>query len=170
MVNAHQRCHARGKAAGFIQELFVGLLVVCAATAVSAVSAIADSKVVMTDDGPVKGMVVHGVREFLGIPYAAPPVGDLRWQPSQARAPWVQPLDATKFANHCPQVASPFGVAGLTEDCLYLNVFTRHTGDDRGDREASRRRPVMVWIHGGGLTAGASERPLRPHPIGAGGR
>jgi para-nitrobenzyl esterase len=157
MVNTHQRYHARGKAAGFVQELFVGLLVVCAATAVSAVSAIADSKVVMTDDGPVKGMVVHGVREFLGIPYAAPPVGDLRWQPSQAHAPWVQPLDATKFANHCPQVASPFGVASLTEDCLYLNVFTRHTGDDHDDREASRRRPVMVWIHGGSLVVGESD-------------
>lgn len=157
MVNTHQRYHARGKSSGFIQKFFVGLLVICAAAAVSAVSAIADSKVVMTDEGPVKGMVVRGVREFLGIPYAAPPVGDLRWQPSQAHAPWLQPLDATKFANHCPQVASPFGVASLNEDCLYLNVFTLRTADDHADREDSSGRPVMVWIHGGALIAGESD-------------
>jgi para-nitrobenzyl esterase len=157
MVNTHQRYHARGKSSGFIQKFFLGLLVICAAAAVSAVSAIADSKVVMTDEGPVKGMVVRGVREFLGIPYAAPPVGDRRWQPSQAHAPWLQPLDATKFANHCPQVASPFGVASLNEDCLYLNVFTLRTADDHADREDSSGRTVMVWIHGGALIAGESD-------------
>jgi para-nitrobenzyl esterase len=104
-----------------------------------------------TFDGLVRGTVsAAGVREFLGIPYSAAPVGNLRWRPPAPHAPWLQPLDATHFANHCPQPASPFGIASTTEDCLFLNVFTPDTGDIR------ERRPVMVWIHGGALVAGES--------------
>ena len=104
------------------------------------------SPVVFTFDGFVRGTVnAAGVGEFLGIPYAAPPVGALRWSPPVPHAPWFEPLDATEFANHCPQPASPFGIASTTEDCLYLNVFTPNAG------HLSRLRPVMVWIHGGAL-------------------
>jgi para-nitrobenzyl esterase len=105
-----------------------------------------------TFGGLVRGtLTAAGVREYLGIPYAAAPVGNLRWHPPAPHAPWFQPLDATHFANHCPQPASPFGIASTTEDCLFLNVFTPDTGDIR------ELRPVMVWIHGGALVTGESD-------------
>ena len=108
--------------------------------------------VVATADGAVRGMAAGRTDEFLGIPYAAPPVGRLRWRPPQPPARWPGVRDATQFAPHCPQPASPFGLASTSEDCLYLNVFTpaaaRHAG--------GRGRPVMVWIHGGALITGES--------------
>ena len=106
-----------------------------------------------TFSGPVHGTVTAaGVREFLGIPYAAAPVGNLRWRPPVLHLPWFQTLDATHFADHCPQTASPFGIASSTEDCLFLNVFTPEAnGGGIGEL-----RPVMVWIHGGALVDGES--------------
>src|SRR3984957_6043560 len=94
--------------------------------------------VVGTASGAVRGLANGAVDEFLGIPYAAPPVGALRWQPPQPAASWPGVRDATKFAPHCPQSASPFGQASTSEDCLFLNVFTPATGG---------QHPVMVWIH-----------------------
>jgi para-nitrobenzyl esterase len=87
--------------------------------------------------------------EFLGIPYAAPPVGALRWRPPQPAAPWTGIRDATAFAPHCSQPPSGFGVASTSENCLYLNVYT-----PAGAR--TRDLPVMVWIHGGAFIAGES--------------
>jgi para-nitrobenzyl esterase len=107
-----------------------------------------------TFSGPVRGTVTTaGVREFLGIPYAAAPVGNLRWRPPVLHEPWHQTLDATHFANHCPQTASPFGIASTTEDCLFLNVFTPDSNAGR----IPELRPVMVWIHGGALVTGESD-------------
>src|SRR5262245_63794697 len=111
---------------------------------------------VNTSDGPVRGFVKSGVDTFLGVPFAAPPVGNLRWRPPQRPTPWHRPLDATAFGPPCPQVTTLGVVAGpasITEDCLYLNVFTttvRH-GQDQGGGN-----PVLVWIHGGGNVDGAS--------------
>jgi len=120
--------------------------------------------VVETSDGRVRGVSSSGIDRFLGIPYAAPPVGDLRWRPPQPHGRWRGVRDATAFANHCPQVASPFGLPSVTEDCLYLNVFrpARHgeddgEEDDGGHQGRERRRPVMVWIHGGALLVGESD-------------
>jgi len=93
---------------------------------------------------PISGGVVD---EFLGIPYAAPPVGALRWQPPHPAASWSGVRAATQFAPHCPQLAGPFGLASTSEDCLYLNVFTPRAG---------AHHPVMVWIHGGALVTGES--------------
>ena len=62
--------------------------------------------VVKTVEGPVRGLVNNGVYEFKGIPYAAPPTGELRWRPPQPVAHWQEPLDATSFANTCPQVTT----------------------------------------------------------------
>jgi para-nitrobenzyl esterase len=107
------------------------------------------SVTVHTDHGVVRGKVVGGVRQFLGIPYAAPPVAGLRWRPPQPAPAWHGIRDATAFAPHCAQSASPFGVASASEDCLYLNIFT--------PSPARRGAPVMVWIHGGGLVTGESE-------------
>src|SRR5690349_12859070 len=129
---------------------------VAAAPAVSA-SAVAGQTaangrgpVVGTTNGPVRGLASGAVDEFLGIPYAAPPVGALRWRPPQPAARWSGVRDATQFAPHCPQPPTPFGQASTSEDCLFLNVFTP-------SREGNAsHRPVMVWIHGGALVTGES--------------
>lgn len=106
--------------------------------------------VVGTDSGAVRGVATATTDEFLGIPYAAPPVGALRWRPPAPAAHWSGVRDATAFAPHCPQVAGPFGKASTSEDCLYLNVF-------RPARRSGRPLPVMVWIHGGALVTGESD-------------
>jgi len=103
-----------------------------------------------TGNGAVRGLADGAVDEFLGIPYAAPPVGALRWQPPQPAASWSGVRDATQFAPHCPQLPSPFGQASTSEDCLYLNVFTP------SHKQAGSHFPVMVWIHGGALVTGES--------------
>ena len=106
--------------------------------------------VVTTAGGAVRGKTVAATDEFLGIPYAAPPVGALRWQPPRPAAPWHGVRQAVSYAQHCPQPSSPFGAAGASEDCLYLNVFA-----PAGARASNL--PVMVWVHGGSLRTGESD-------------
>jgi para-nitrobenzyl esterase len=110
----------------------------------------ARSPIVRTASGRVQGKTTGAVAEYLGIPYAAPPVGALRWQPPHPAAPWRGVRQATSFAPHCPQPASPFGVASTSENCLYLNVYAPAGA-------ARRDLPVMVWIHGGSLLVGESD-------------
>lgn len=106
--------------------------------------ACASGTTVQTNSGPVCGTVSgNGVREWLGIPYAAPPVGALRWAPPQPSAPWTNTLAATAFGNSC-QTGRPGAVS--SEDCLYLNVW-RPAGGSSG-------LPVLVHIHGGGFFGG----------------
>jgi para-nitrobenzyl esterase len=108
--------------------------------------------IVHVSAGDVQGSRADGVAKFLGIPYAAPPVGDLRWKPPQEAPKWTQTLAATKFANFCPQQQrGVFAAPSQTEDCLYLNIFTP---DAKPSRAA--KRPVMVWFYGGGLFSGES--------------
>jgi para-nitrobenzyl esterase len=109
----------------------------------------ASGPVVGIANGAVRGLASGAVDEFLGIPYAAPPVGALRWQPPQPAASWSGVRDATQFAPHCAQSASPFGQASTSEDCLFLNVFT--------PSHQQAGSPVMVWIHGGALVTGESD-------------
>jgi para-nitrobenzyl esterase len=106
--------------------------------------------VVGTADGQLRGKQAGAVDEYLGIPYAAPPVGPLRWEPPQPAAHWHGIRPAAAFAPHCPQSAGDFGRPSTTEDCLYLNVF-------RPARDTSAGLPVMVWIHGGGFIGGESD-------------
>jgi para-nitrobenzyl esterase len=116
-----------------------------------------DGPLVQTVEGPVRGIVKDGVYEFLGIPYAAPPVGALRWMPPQPVERWRDPLRAAKFANTCAQVTELGVFAGppnINEDCLYLNVFTTRVGNHRG--AGSKGNAVLVWIHGGGNVDGES--------------
>jgi para-nitrobenzyl esterase len=114
--------------------------------------------VVSTAGGAVRGKTVAATDEFLGIPYAAPPVGPLRWRPPQSPKPWHGVRAATSFAPHCPQPSSSFGVASSSENCLYLNVFTP-AGTQRAGTQRARARnlPVMFWVHGGSLRTGAGE-------------
>jgi para-nitrobenzyl esterase len=108
--------------------------------------------IVRTRDGWVRGLYNDAAREFLGIPYAAPPVGALRWRPPQPARPWAGIRNARTPGNNCAQTGSLATGVPFTSDfenCLFLNVYTPK-------RETSRRPlPVMVWIHGGGFTGGA---------------
>jgi para-nitrobenzyl esterase len=108
------------------------------------------SPVVETKEGPVQGFISNGVTEFLGIPYAEPPVGDLRWRPPKDHAPWTNVRKATEFAPTCAMITTLgvfSGPQNNNEDCLYVNVFTP-------DLNPSARLPVIVWIHGGGNVDG----------------
>lgn len=97
----------------------------------------------------------EAVRVYRGIPYAAPPVGDLRWKPPQPVTPWEGILEATKFTPMAPQTYRPnpfwggISESGISEDCLYLNVATPA-------KHKHERLPVLVWFHGGGITTGTS--------------
>ena len=95
------------------------------------------------------------MRQFLGVRYAEPVTLNQRWKPPLPVTPSFVTQDATQFGNHCPQSFSPFGNATLTEDCLFLNVYTPNKagGQDFGRDD---ELPVMVWIHGGALAVGES--------------
>lgn len=99
-----------------------------------------------TAQGPVKGVAVDYGVAFKGIPYAAPPVGDLRFAPPAPPAHHDEVLQADTFGGSCLQPASTFGTAESTEDCLYLNVYAP---------EDAANLPVMVWIHGGAFETGS---------------
>ncbi|MDQ3692063.1 MAG: carboxylesterase family protein [Chloroflexota bacterium] len=103
-----------------------------------------------TAEGPVRGLVRDGYRLFRGIPYAAPPVGERRWQAPQAVTPWTGTLDATESGSPCPQNADPlYGGNAGNEDCLYLEVTVPDTAT------AETPKPVIVWMHGGGFIGAA---------------
>lgn len=104
---------------------------------------------VKISDGSLRGYTANGTSIYLGIPFAAPPVGELRWKPPAPPAKWSGVRDAGAFGDACVQT-NTFGVMAVrstSEDCLYLNVFTPA-------QQSKRLRPVMVWIHGGGLING----------------
>lgn len=110
-----------------------------------------------TTSGPVRGATDVGVDAFKGIPFAAPPVGALRWQPPQPVQAWTAPRDATHYAADCKQLPFPSDAAPLgstpAEDCLYANVW-RPAGV-----KAGAKLPVLVWIYGGGFVNGGSSPP-----------
>ncbi len=109
-----------------------------------------DAPIVNIEGDAVRGVAVAGGYAFRGLPYAAAPTGDLRWQAPHAPAKWKGVRDATQFAPSCPQQPRPVRAARPPdEDCLYLNVSTPAAGHGGG-------RPVLVWIHGGGLTQDAA--------------
>jgi len=118
-----------------------------ASRAVASPASAGANPIVRIDGGLIRGAGVAGAYSFRGLPYAAPPTGNLRWRPPQPAAAWPGVRDATKFGPSCPQstVNNPFLPPGpIGEDCLNLNVYTRTLRDRIG-------RPVLVWIHGGGL-------------------
>lgn len=108
-----------------------------------------------TAQGPVAGQVTDYGIAFRGIPYAKPPVGELRFAPPEPAEGWEATLDATEFGNDCPQSGSAFNsfVDSLNEDCLYLNVYTPAEGENH---------PVLVWIHGGAFVTGSGGASYEP--------
>lgn len=108
------------------------------------------------DSGEVKGAVADGVVAFKGIPFAAPPVGDLRWRAPQPVAAWQGVRDATQYGHDCMQLPFPSDAAPLgttpSEDCLVANVWRP------ADAKATKL-PVLVWIYGGGWVNGGSSPP-----------
>ena len=132
--------------------LLVILLVLAGCGAVAPVGS-SDPAVVRTAAGPVRGRQADGFRVFEGIPYAAAPVGPLRWQPPVAPAPWTAVRDATQPGPRCIQDtrSDPDFGRPTSEDCLNLMVWTPD-GATPGSP-----KPVMVWIHGGGFLNGSSD-------------
>jgi para-nitrobenzyl esterase len=113
---------------------------------------------VRTKQGLVQGMTTGGVEQFRGIPYAAPPIGDLRWKAPTPPAPYAGGTrEATAFPSPCVQNNPPTGFPAPSEDCLYLNIYR-----PAGSTEA-RKMPVLVYVHGGGFGGGtASARDGAP--------
>ncbi|MBD2654741.1 carboxylesterase family protein [Synechocystis sp. FACHB-383] len=108
---------------------------------------------IQVSGGRLIGTVSEGLGSFLGIPYAVPPVGALRWKPPVAGVSWDSSRSATSFGNPCTQYLDTIPVIterqrAPNEDCLYLNVWTPAPGD-------SAKLPVMVWFHGGAFVVGS---------------
>jgi para-nitrobenzyl esterase len=120
--------------------------------------------VIVTQSGSLQGTVSASTITYLGIPYAAAPVGSLRWLPPQPYGNWTGILQATTRGNMCPQVNQSNNTVFGKEDCLFLNVYT-----PLGKNTTKpHNRAVMVWIHGGGLTKGAGS-DYDPTPLVEGG-
>ena len=133
------------------------LLALLATLIVAPAGLIARADSVRVEQGLLAGTTGKNpdVRVYRGVPFAAPPVGDLRWKPPQPPASWPGVREARESGNACWQTPYPAGsiyqakLPPLSEDCLYLNVWT-------AAKSAKDRLPVMVWIHGGGFTRGSA--------------
>lgn len=128
--------------------LFVSLVATIGATAQL------PRQLIRTDSGVLAGTIDEaGTRVFKGIPYAAPPIGELRWREPQAPPRWAGVRDASDFGDRCQQAPfpayRPIGGSGMSENCLFLNVWSA---------VGSEKRPVLVWIHGGGFSYGYSNQ------------
>lgn len=110
-----------------------------------------NANVIALDSGPVSGKIEGGVSMFLGIPYATPPVGELRWKPPQEAKSWTSTRNSTAFGPSCPQPGQS-DTSKFNEDCLYLNVWTTAS-------KPAENLPVMVWIHGGAFNFGSASQP-----------
>ncbi|MEO5586470.1 MAG: carboxylesterase family protein, partial [Novosphingobium sp.] len=122
------------------------------------------AETVTTGSGPVRGTKEGAVAVYRGIPYAAPPVGNLRWRAPQVPARWSMTRDAFAFSKACPQAGGPipgFPPEPQSEDCLYLNVWAPSP-------RAAKPRAVMVWLHGGGnINGSASVAPYSGYSLAA---
>ena len=104
-------------------------------------------QIIQLESGPI---VANDAGIYRGIPYAAPPVQDLRWRPPQPVTPCIRPRRCEKFGPVCPQM---YYQGVMDEDCLFLNIWTPYTG-------SGPKLPVMVWIHGGAFVSGSGSDEL----------
>lgn len=118
----------------------------------------ANNDTIKVEGGLISGTTADAVRSYKGIPFAAPPLGELRWKAPQPVIAWAGVRQCDRFGPECPQAPYPAGSIYArppekqSEDCLYLNVWTAARAGDK--------RPVMVWIHGGALTRGSGSNPV----------
>jgi para-nitrobenzyl esterase len=149
-----EKANKRPERRAFTSRLLLGVAAIGVFTLISVANASADNSshrrsIAFTESGLVIGSTTGGVNQFLGIPYAAPPLGALRWRPPKRYGFFPGfALQATQFGSACTQ---PGGIG--SENCLFLNVFRSEAEWGEGER---RGLPVMVWIHGGGLIDGSS--------------
>ena len=134
----------------FLSKLFVLALL---ATSATAFAKMPPTPTVHIQNGALRGVVQDGMHAYLGIPYAKPPVGELRWRAPQPVTPWQNVFKAERYGQQCSQNndLGAFATAGGSEDCLTLNVFVTPKNADK-----NAKRPVMVWIHGGSLFVGGA--------------
>lgn len=138
--------------------LSIGTAYAAPQTPGSVTQVVQPSPVVVTKSGPVQGVDDGQMLAWLGIPFAAPPVGKLRWMPPEPPAPWTKTRMAARPGNACAQGAGLgfFATPGGSEDCLYLNVYVDQQAMNRA-KAAGEKLPVFVWIHGGGLFVGQAD-------------
>jgi len=136
---------------------------VCGMSSVCATSAQSAAPHAHIVTGDLIGVTANGADAFKGIPYAAPPIGDLRWRAPKLPQPWSTPRGAEDYGHSCPQRSPPEHVlpssrgATTSEDCLTLNVWTP-------TQRPQQAMPVMVWIHGGGNNSGTSAQTYYDGP------
>lgn len=107
--------------------------------------------IINLDSGPISGIIADGLRSYLGIPYAAPPIGELRWKAPQPVTSWTEVKTCKAFGSSCPQ-PKRIDVGKTSEDCLYINVWTPA-------KKSNEKLPVMFFIYGGAFTVGAACEP-----------
>jgi para-nitrobenzyl esterase len=128
------------------------MIVALSGHAINAAETESPTQIVKTSNGPIRGRVDNrGLYVFKGVRYGAPPVGDLRFKPPRKPAPWTEVADASQYGARAIQASggstAKAETPGMSEDCLFLNVWT--PGID------NKKRPVMVWLHGGGFSSGS---------------
>jgi para-nitrobenzyl esterase len=171
----NRKCGSRKTISGVLRAMLFAIAVLIGFTAVHAVSNTGSDQSsipfladpIKTGAGYVSGTLIGDagkeVRIYRGIPYAAPPVGDLRWKPPQPVVPWQGVRECTQLGPWATQLFPTGEWAGsipesqMSEDCLYLNLLTPA-------KAAKEKLPVMVWLHGGGLDAGSSNQPVYNTP------
>jgi len=136
-----------------IMALSIGMLACSQSDTSQPNNNVVSQDVIKISTGLVKGTTVNGITSFKGIPYAAAPVGNLRWAATQSAQTWDGVFNANTYGADCIQLPFPSDAAPLgtepDEDCLFLNIWTKNSND-------TQLKPVVVWIHGGGFVNGGS--------------